>query len=524
MIKKIFVFFTLSFTLCALLIMSITTAFADTEKVVTNSIQKTLLEAVIKSEDTNSVKGNMIFDASQSYMPENEEEYKFEWDFGDGNRDQGIEAPHSYNKPGTYTVSLRIYNDKEESVTKKEIFIYNKSILVLTDSQTNKALLETVKAYGEDKGVYIKIVDSFGASSEFISEEILYKKLSESLSHLQKSSQVLTWTRENSGLNALSRLATESRSKEPINLSNKSIIVVTSDIESYSGRIKNQFSLLNPKNIVLVNEAGVYQIIDNLTFEDLTKNLKEKGYEYKIITEASFRLMPWNFLSYFISVLIEKGIPDNTIALLLLLPVIATVITFMKQFVGLTTMGIFTPMVITLSFLVIGVNFGLLVLLMILTVGTLVRQLLNKARLLYIPKMAIVITSTAIMLLLMLILSLYLNVFNATFISLSIFPMVILSTLVERFISIKTERGLKTAIVLMIETIIVSVVAYIIVGGKMDLGIVEFQFGWIRDLMLNFPELVFALVIVNVLLGRWTGLRMLEFIRFKEVIRHIEEE
>ncbi len=538
MIKKTFIFLALFLSVFANTACTNTAAAANevstaketrtTEQLATTggttTSSKTLLEAVINSEDTTAIDGNMIFDASQSYIPNEKEEYKYEWDFGDGNKDQGIEVLHSYKDTGRYSVSLRIFNKKEESITNKEIFVYNKSILVLTDSQGNKALLETIKTYGETKGVFIKIIDSFGASSEFISEEILYKKLSESLSSLQKSSQILTWTRENSGLNALSRLVAESKTKEPLNLSNKSIVVVTSEIEGYSGRIENQFSLLNPKNIILINEAGVYPIIDNITFEDLTKNLQEKGYEYKIVTEATFHLMPWNFLSYFISVLIEKGIPDNTIALILLLPVIATVITFMKQFVGLTTMGIFTPMVITLSFLVIGMNFGLVVLLMILLVGTLVRQSLNKARLLYIPKMAIVIASAAIMLLLLLIVSLYFDSFNASFLSISIFPMVILSTLVERFISIKTERGLKTAIVLMTETVIVSIIAYIVVGGSVDIGIVSFQFDWVRNLMLNFPELVFLLVLLNVLLGRWTGLRLLEFVRFKEIIRNIEEE
>jgi hypothetical protein len=47
-------------------------------------------------------------------------------------------------------------------------------------------------------------------------------------------------------------------------------------------------------------------------------------------------------MSYFVNVLINNGIPDNTIALLLLLPVIATVVAFMRQVIGITTFGIYT--------------------------------------------------------------------------------------------------------------------------------------------------------------------------------------
>ena len=75
----------------------------------------------------------------------------------------------------------------------------------------------------------------------------------------------------------------------------------------------------------------------------------------------------------------------------------------------------------------------------------------------------------------------------------------------------------------MSETIVVSLIAFIVAGGEMDLGFVTIQWGFFRALMLNYPELIFALLVVNILLGRWSGLRVLEFIRFREILRHIEE-
>ena len=75
--------------------------------------------------------------------------------------------------------------------------------------------------------------------------------------------------------------------------------------------------------------------------------------------------------------------PDNTIALLLLLPVIATVVAFMRQVVGVTTFGIYTPSIITLSFLVIGMYAGLLTLLAAIAVGTLLKPILKKVRMFF---------------------------------------------------------------------------------------------------------------------------------------------
>ena len=128
------------------------------------------------------------------------------------------------------------------------------------------------------------------------------------------------------------------------------------------------------------------------------------------------------------------------------------------------------------------------------------------------------------MLFLILILSSQWNLFNAEFLSLAIFPMLILSTLVEKFISVKTEKGFSTAITLMSETVLVAIIAYFIAGGEINLIFAEFKFGLVRNLMITYPEIIFLLLGINAFLGRWTGLRVLERFRFREVLRHIEEE
>ena len=527
MIKKITLKLVLALFVAGLLLPTLI-ASADTiagfqDELQEGSLGGTYLEAVMTADETVAVKRSTILDASQSFLPDSEVEYTYEWDFGDGNKNEGVEVLHTYKDPGRYTITLRIYNDNEESIIQKEVFVFKKLILLLTDSESDAPLIETIRGYAERQGVFIKVIDSFGSASEFIAEEILTKKLTESTKYIQKALQIAIWTKANSGLNAFSRLVQETKETSPINFSQKSVVVITDNISGYSNRIKRQFETISPKSIILVTEAGIYPLIDSFTSGDLVETLETKGYEHELITESNYKLRPWNFMSYFLSILINKGIPDNTIALLLLLPIIATVVAVMKQVVGLTTMGIYTPVIMTLSFLIVGLYFGLMTLLIVLAVGGLARHLMRKVRLLFIPKMAIVLTLVAITLFLILILSVYLGLYNSTFFSLAIFPMVILSTLVEKFVSIKTEKGLISAVVLMSETIIVSIVAFFIAGGEIGLGFATIQWDFFRNLILNYPELIFALLVINILLGRWSGLRVLEFIRFREVLRHIEE-
>ncbi|MDA1061212.1 MAG: PKD domain-containing protein [bacterium] len=479
------------------------------------------LESVINTDGTIEVKKSTIFDASQSFIPDTDQELSYKWEFGDGNSNEGVEVLHAYKEPGRYNIKLTVEDEENSSETNLEVFVYRKLVSVITDRDEAKDRIKLISDFAEKNGVFLNVIESFGSSTEFISEEILTKKMTEQASNIQKAQQIVVWTQENAGLNALSRFIKNNPDKS--NFSQKTIVVLENDISSKSSRIQRQFHIINPKMLLIAKEAAIDALIETKGSEEFVETLKERGSIYEMINSESGKLRPWNFMSYFVNVLIDNGIPDNTIALLLLLPVIATVVAFMKQVVGITTFGIYTPSIITLSFLVIGMHAGLLVLLAAITIGTLARPLLRRVRMLFIPKMAIVITLVSLTLLLILIASIYLELFDAQFLSIAIFPMLILSTLVEKFVSAKSEKSYTSASVLMLETVIVALVAYFIAGGEINLGFTSFRFEFVKNMMLTYPESVFLLIIINILLGKWSGVRVMERIRFREVLRHIEE-
>lgn len=482
------------------------------------------IQAVISTEEAVEMEKSTIFDASQSFISNPDATLNYRWEFGDGNSNEGIEVLHSYKKPGKYSVKLTISDKDQQSETTMDVFVYRKAILLITDQTEAEERIADIKIYAEKKGVYIRIIESFGSATEFISEEILAKKLTETTGPTQKAQQILIWTKENAGLNALSRYIQNNLKKNPINLTQKLVIILENDIKGASSRIQRQFDIINAKKIIVAKEAILYPLIENIDESIFIETLEKGGYEYQIVDQKTGTPRPWNFMSYFVNVLINQGIPDNTIALLLLLPVIATVVVFMKQVIGITTFGIYTPSIITLSFLIVGLQTGLLVLSTAIIIGIITLPLLGKVRMLFIPKMSIVITIVSLVLFLLLILSNQWGLFNSEFLSLAIFPMLILSTLVEKFISVKTEKGFSTATTLMVETVFVAIIAYFIAGGEINLGFTKFKFEFIRNTMITYPEIIFLFLGINIFFGKWTGLRLLEHIRFREVLRHIEEE
>lgn len=216
-------------------------------------------------------------------------------------------------------------------------------------------------------------------------------------------------------------------------------------------------------------------------------------------------------MSDIIKFITSQGVDIETAYLLLALPFVATLVAFFRQIIGIKSFGIYTPLVLTFAFWATDLKYGLALFAVILLTGTAVRYFLRNFKLLYLPRMAIVITAISIAILATLAIGASMN--RTGLASTSIFAILILITLIEKFISTQVEKGIRTAMLLSIETLIISTVGYyFIIWDKF------------RDFILNHPEYILFLFVINIYLGRWTGLRLSEYVRFKDVIKNIENE
>jgi hypothetical protein len=225
-----------------------------------------------------------------------------------------------------------------------------------------------------------------------------------------------------------------------------------------------------------------------------------------------------------VNFLVESGIPDNTIILILMLPIIATVIVFMRQVIGMNTFGMYTPLIICLTFLILGLKFGLITLVISLAVGLATRFALKKVHLLFMSKLSIMMIMLTLAIFALLIGGTWFKLFDSDFVSLAIFPMLILASMTEKFTSIQSEVGFWQTLWLTAQTIIIAIVGYFIVGGSIDLGFFSFQWDFLRNFIRHYPEAIFIFLIIDIGLGKWTELRLVEYMRFREIFQHNEEE
>ncbi len=220
----------------------------------------------------------------------------------------------------------------------------------------------------------------------------------------------------------------------------------------------------------------------------------------------------------FIQFAVEQGVPIATVTLILMLPIVVTVIAFFRQVIGIKAFGIYTPALVTFAFLAIGfeadsfmkgLKYGTSIFIAVILVGTVMRIFLKRFRLLYLPRMAIVITVVSFTTLAILIAG---GLFQRTGLaSVSIFPILIMIALVEKFVSTQIEKGFRAALILSAETLVISLVCYIIISWR---GLIIF--------IQEYPWVVLLTIPINMILGKWTGLRFSEYLRFKDVIKNVE--
>ncbi len=216
-------------------------------------------------------------------------------------------------------------------------------------------------------------------------------------------------------------------------------------------------------------------------------------------------------MSELLRFIVNQNVDINTVYLLLALPAVATLIAGVRQVIGIKSFGIYAPLVLTFAFWATGLKYGLAIFCVILVTGTLMRYFLQRVRLLYMPRMAIVLSVISVVSLALLALGGWLGKFGLA--SVSILPILIMITLIEKFISAQVEKGVRNAAFLSLETVLISVAGYGL--------LISTRF---RAFVLDYPEYLLGLILVNVLLGKWTGLRLTEYLRFRNVIKNVEAD
>lgn len=243
---------------------------------------------------------------------------------------------------------------------------------------------------------------------------------------------------------------------------------------------------------------------------DITQPTKETiGPLEKILREQELgSVWPVNPLKYGIRGAVEAGVAPNTIVLLLLMPVIATIIAASRHLIGLRGFGIFLPASLSVVFMatgpVVGIGLFLVIILFSVSLRIVLRRM--KIKLQYLPRMALLLLFVVFGVLLVLFGAPIINHPDLT--NISIFPILLLVLLAEDFTKVHLGKSARTAINITTETLILALVSYVFLTLK---PLQEFA-------LLNPEILLLSVFMVDYLLGKYVGLRFVEYWRFRRLI------
>jgi hypothetical protein len=196
---------------------------------------------------------------------------------------------------------------------------------------------------------------------------------------------------------------------------------------------------------------------------------------------------------------------QRTFRILLLVPLGALLISVLKNLVGFPAFGIFMPVLMALSFRNTGLYYGLAIFFGVLLVGYGVRRVLEKLRLLLVPRMSVILTLViASFTVLALIGSKY---GLREFMAVGLLPFVILTMVIERFFVLIEEAGAREGIRTALGSAAVAVITYWIVSWE-PLQLTFFVY----------PEFMAVVVALQILVGQYSGLRLSELFRFRRIV------
>lgn len=254
--------------------------------------------------------------------------------------------------------------------------------------------------------------------------------------------------------------------------------------------------------------AEVTQKIQEKTEKDITQNtLPQRSKLTNHLIDNPPTALSWhNFLQHAIYRAVGKGLSANMVVLLILFPVITSVIAAFRHLVGLQGFGVYVPAVLSVAFASTGVLTGLVIFIIILLVALLFRFITKKMRLLYLPRTAMLLWGVSLVVLFIMIISAIFDI--SFFLAVSIFPLLIIMLLTENFMGTQLMSSQTQALKLTVETLAIAIVCSLIISSE------TLQ----KAVILN-PELTIATVgIINILVGKYSGLRFFEIFRFNSII------
>ncbi len=401
-------------------------------------------------------------------------------------------------------------NFKKADLTEKESYVEKAfgRVVFITDQRIDDAVTDKIAKQASAAKIKVSFY-SAPYESLFFRGNYIAKIISQKLSILKKSDAIFILSQDDAGLYALFQIAQNRQS-----FKNTSIFLsgaFSAPVAKIFGH--SLYRLVKPKEFFIIPakieperawDILKDSLVDGLSAEDVSKRW---GVPVKDLSQITVEnLTKWRRFVIDTLVLASRSeVNLQSIYLVLILPIIALVIVIFRNIIGIETFGTFTPVIVAVAFLTTGAIWGSILFFIIIAVGIFFRYLFSHIHIHIVARMALLIAVVCLTMLATMILGVYIG--WGALINISILPMVIMAGIVENFTQTQMEVGFKEAFRLTLATLILALISYLIIDSV-----------GLHTLILIYPEWILGVLALEVLIGLWSGVRLIEYFRFYRII------
>lgn len=254
----------------------------------------------------------------------------------------------------------------------------------------------------------------------------------------------------------------------------------------------------------------ILQRTDATTRANDTTQPEREGAQQAIFAELEKRPIEevtfFNFFAYWVQQAIFVGIPANTIFLILLTPILALCISFTRVVIGLPTVDMLVPIALAFAFVSVGVGVGMFILGAVVLASYVAKMLVSRVRMMFYPKRSLSLFILAMFVFAALTAALFFEYEQV--LGLSIFPILILILLGDSIVSVQLHKSLEETVTITTTTLVLGLFGYVLATSTA-----------VQNYLIVYPELVLLVIPLNILVGRYFGLRLTEVFRFREFVK-----
>lgn len=212
--------------------------------------------------------------------------------------------------------------------------------------------------------------------------------------------------------------------------------------------------------------------------------------------------------SPFTTWILNNGVSNQILELLIAIAILATIVSIARYVFGSKSYGIYAPIILAISYSYTGLKYGLVITTVVIITSLLSYSILKKIRMHYITRIAInyCILSLALTTFLILV-----NQFGFSLDNMESIPplaMISIAALGDFFTKQHVKKSLKTSLLILLSTIAISTMGWFVITRDM-----------ISTYLFNNLWIIPVLILVNIIVGQFKGLRLKDYFRFRSIVR-----